>query len=35
MGPNALYYGTGNKTWLTVLGKTYLEMLCPAGAAPA
>ena len=34
-GPNALYYGHGNKTRLTGLGKTYLEALCPAGATPA
>ena len=26
-GPNALYYGTGNKTYLTGLGKIYLERL--------
>ena len=30
-GPNALYYGEGNATALTSLGKVYLEQLYPTG----
>ena len=34
-GPNALYYGSGEQTRLTGLGKIYLEKLCPANASSA
>lgn len=34
-GPNALYYGTGNTTYLTGLGKIYLERLGPEAASSA
>ena len=32
-GPNALYYGHGNATHLTPLGKIYTEQLCPSASA--
>ena len=34
-GPNALYYGHGNTTYLTGLGKIYLERLGTDGASCA
>ena len=32
-GPNALYYGAGNQTALTGLGKVYLDQLCDSGCS--
>ena len=32
-GPNALYYGAGNQTALTALGKIYLEQLHDSGCS--
>ncbi|KAK9834864.1 hypothetical protein WJX81_004590 [Elliptochloris bilobata] len=34
-GPNALYYGEGNATYLSPLGKIYMEQLCPATSLAA
>lgn len=32
-GPNALFFGAGNGTFLSGLGKIYTEQLCPSNFA--